>query len=180
MNADKAAVAPAMARPHGPPNAPRSPLAAFLNAAKLPLATRLFLQALETVPTDQWRLAAQLGMGAHASFRLVEWPVLRVALPGVAGLVFMLCVTSFTIVLILGGGPRATTLEVAIYQALRFDFAPARAVALVTVQIVLTLAIVLALRRIGADFTPDTGVGMTARPREPRAPTAARIAPSLP
>src|SRR5690606_31148962 len=55
----------------------------------LPLATRLFLHALETVPNDQWRLAAQIGMGPATSFRLIEWPVLRAALPGVAGLVFM-------------------------------------------------------------------------------------------
>jgi thiamine transport system permease protein len=149
---------------------------AFFN---LPLATRLLLTALDTVPNDRWRLASQLGLGPWATFRIVEWPVLRAALPGVAGLVFMLCVTSFTIVLILGGGPRATTLEVAIYQALRFDFAPARAVALVAVQIALTLAIVLALRRIGADFTPDTGVGMTAR-RPPVRGLPAKLADMLP
>ena len=57
------------------------------------------------VPADQWRLASQLGMGARSSFRLIEWPALRASLPGVAGLVFMLCITSFTIVLTLGGGP---------------------------------------------------------------------------
>ena len=91
----------------------------------LPLATRLVLESLEAVPADQWRLASQLGMGARASFRLVEWPAIRSALPGVAALVFMLCVTSFTLVLTLGGGPAATTLEVAIYQSLRFDFEPA-------------------------------------------------------
>ena len=83
----------------------------------LPLAARLLLEALEAVPLDHWRLSAQLGMGARASFRLIEWPAMRAALPGVAALVFMLCVTSFTIVLMLGGGPAATTLEVAIYQA---------------------------------------------------------------
>lgn len=108
----------------------------------LPLATRLFLGALEAIPADQWRLAAQLGMGGRAAFRLIEWPALRAALPGVAGLVFMLCATSFTVVLTLGGGPGATTLEVAIYQALRFDFDPARAVALTLVQIILTAALV--------------------------------------
>ena len=129
----------------------------------LPLATRLFLQALETVPTDQWRLAAQLGMGARASFRLVEWPVLRAALPGVAGLVFMLCVTSFTIVLTLGGGPRATTLEVAIYQALRFDFDPARAVALTALQIALTAAVVALLARLGANMVGDASLSVAAR-----------------
>ena len=82
-------------------------------------------------------------MGARPSFRFIEWPVMRAALPGVAGLVFMLCITSFTLVLTLGGGPRATTLEVAIYQALRFDFDPARAVTLTVLQIVLTVAAVL-------------------------------------
>jgi thiamine transport system permease protein len=115
----------------------------------LPLATRLFLQALDTMPDDQWRLAAQLGMGARSSFRFLEWPAMRASLPGVAGLVFMLCVTSFTIVLLLGGGPGATTLEVAIYQALRFDFDPARAVALTFAQIVLTVLVLAAIARFG-------------------------------
>lgn len=149
---------------------------AFFN---LPLATRLFLQALDTVPNDRWRLASQLGFGPWATFRFVEWPVLRASLAGVAGLVFMLCVTSFTIVLILGGGPRATTLEVAIYQALRFDFDPARAVALVAVQVALTLAAVLALRRAGGDLAADATTGMAARRPKPRG-RAGRVADGIP
>jgi thiamine transport system permease protein len=140
----------------------------------LPLATRLLLHALETVPADQWRLAAQLGMGARSSFRLIEWPVLRAALPGVAGLVFMLCVTSFTIVLTLGGGPRATTLEVAIYQALRFDFDPARALALTALQIALTVAVVVLLTRTGANMAGDANL-----PVAPRRPVVAGSAERL-
>ncbi|MDN5926938.1 MAG: thiamine/thiamine pyrophosphate ABC transporter permease [Hyphomicrobiales bacterium] len=129
----------------------------------LPLATRLFLQALDTVPDDQWRLAAQLGMGARPAFRFLEWPAMRASLPGIAGLVFMLCVTSFTIVLLLGGGPRATTLEVAIYQALRFDFDPARAVALTAAQIGLTLAIFIAITRFGGDYTAAATLSVARR-----------------
>lgn len=129
----------------------------------LPLCVRLFLEALQTVPADQWRLASQLGMGSRSTFRLIEWPSLRQALPGVAGLVFMLCITSFTIVLTLGGGPRATTLEVAIYQALRFDFDPARAVALTMLQIALTFAVVLALTRLGANKTGDANLPVAPR-----------------
>ncbi|OQM75135.1 thiamine/thiamine pyrophosphate ABC transporter permease [Manganibacter manganicus] len=124
----------------------------------LPLAARLFLEALQTVPSDQWRLASQLGMGARAGFRLIEWPALRQALPGVAGLVFMLCVTSFTIVLTLGGGPAASTLEVAIYQALRFDFDPARAVALTLLQIGLTVLVVSVLAWLGANTSGDANL----------------------
>jgi thiamine transport system permease protein len=120
----------------------------------LPLATRFFLAALEAVPADQWRLAGQLGLGPVSAFRFIEWPALRRALPGVAGLVFMLCLTSFTIVLMLGGGPAATTLEVAIYQALRFDFDPVRAVALTIGQIGLTAAGLWLLGLAGANPAP--------------------------
>jgi thiamine transport system permease protein len=134
----------------------------------LPLATRLLLEALENLPADQLRLAAQLGMGAGASFRFLEWPAMRAVLPGVAGLDFMLCATSFTIVLTLGGGPAATTLEVGIYQALRFDFDPARAASLTFVQILLTALIVMALTRLGAGFTAEANLSVARRHSFPR------------
>lgn len=134
----------------------------------LPLATRLFLEALDAVPDDRWRLASQLSMGAGATFRIVEWPALRAAAPGIAALVFMLCATSFTVVLTLGGGPRATTMEVAIYQALRFDFDPARAVALTVLQVTLTALVVVAIARLGAPFAQETNI--TVSPRRYLAP----------
>ena len=137
----------------------------------LPLATRLLLEALDAVPADQWRLASQLGMGPLSTFRLVEWPAMRRSLAGVAALVFMLCVTSFTLVLTLGGGPRATTLEVAIYQSLRFDFEPARAVALVAVQLALTVVAVGIMRSLGADAAGDASLPVSPR----RASDATRV-----
>jgi thiamine transport system permease protein len=115
----------------------------------MPLVARLMLQALDQIPADQWRLASQLGFSNRDRFRLVEWPVMRGQIAGIATLVFMLCVTSFTIVLILGGGPGATTLEVAIYQALRFDFAPDRAALLTLAQITLTVTAIVLFARAG-------------------------------
>jgi thiamine transport system permease protein len=103
----------------------------------LPLAVRLMLPVWHSVPGEIWRTAAQLGMGGGAIFRLIEWPLLRPVIPGIAGLIFMLCFASFAVVLTLGGGPAATTIEVAIYQALRFDFDPARAVLLALLQLAL-------------------------------------------
>ena len=91
----------------------------------------------------------ELGMGPAARFRVIEWPALASALPGIAGLVFMLCATSFAVVLTLGGGPSASTLEVAIYQALRFDFDPARAAALTLTQLALTGLLVTGLQSMG-------------------------------
>ena len=110
----------------------------------IPLAARLFIAALDRTPPQYWSIAANLGMGPLAIFRIVEGPSVLRALPGIAGLIFMLCATSFTLVLTLGGGPAATTLEVAIYQALKFDFDPGLAVFLVVVQVALT-GLVLAI-----------------------------------
>lgn len=115
----------------------------------MPLAVRLLLASLESIPQDYWKLSAQLGMGSLARFRLLEWPVIARNLSGMLGLIFMLCASSFTIVLTLGGGPRATTLEVAIYQALHFDFDLGRAVALTLTQLTLTIAVLCLLRLTG-------------------------------
>ncbi len=113
----------------------------------MPLAVRLLLARLEAIPAESWRLSAQLGLQGRALFRLVEWPVLKSALAGAGGLVFMLCLASFTVVLTLGGGPKSTTIEVAIYQALRFDFDPGQAVFLALLQLGLTGVLLLGLRR---------------------------------
>ena len=132
----------------------------------LPLAARLLLKALERVPRDEWRLAAGLGLPRVSLFRIVEWPAMARVLPGVAGLVFMLCVTSFTIVLTLGGGPANATLEVAIYQALKFEFDPSRAMILSVAQLLLTVSVFQVLARFpdpeedrrgaaGSPFRPD-------------------------
>ncbi|MGL4206902.1 MAG: thiamine/thiamine pyrophosphate ABC transporter permease [Aeromonadaceae bacterium] len=88
----------------------------------MPLAARWLLFSLEGIPNENWRLASQLGMGPCAIWRLLEWPALRGQLAPLASLIFVLCFSSFTTVMALGGGPAATTLEVAVYQALRFDF----------------------------------------------------------
>ncbi|OOF28105.1 thiamine/thiamine pyrophosphate ABC transporter permease [Salinivibrio sp. IB872] len=88
----------------------------------LPFSAQIMVQALEGIPADQRRLATQLGLGGWQRFRHLEWPYLRQSLPHIVGLVFMLCFTSFATVMALGGGPKATTIELAIYQAIRFDF----------------------------------------------------------
>ena len=80
----------------------------------MPMATRLFLQALENIPGEQRQIAAQLGMRGWSFFRFVEWPWLRRQIAPVAALIFMLCFASFATVLSLGGGPQATTIELAI------------------------------------------------------------------
>jgi thiamine transport system permease protein len=112
----------------------------FFNA---PFAARIFLVSLTAVPGEHWRLAAQIGMRAAAIFRILDWPVLKREAPAIAALIFLLCFTSFAVVLTLGGGPGAATLEVAIYEAVHFDvdFARAGILALLQVAVCLVLAV---------------------------------------
>ena len=107
----------------------------------LPLAIRLLLPAWSSIPTPYWHLSQQLQMNQWQQWRHLEWPALRETLPAVCLLVFMLCMTSFAVVLTLGGGPKSTTLEVAIYQSLRFDFDPFQAVILALLQLILCASV---------------------------------------
>ncbi|MCV2867106.1 thiamine/thiamine pyrophosphate ABC transporter permease ThiP [Defluviimonas sp. WL0002] len=106
----------------------------------LPLAVRLLLQSWVEIPAERFRLAASLGMGPAEIARYLERPMLRAALPGIFLAIFLICLTSFAVALTLGGGPRATTVELAIYQAFRFDFDLGRAALLGLVQVCLCLA----------------------------------------
>lgn len=127
----------------------------FFNA---PLVARLVHGSLGSVPAESWRMAGQLGLRPLAVLRHIEAPAVLRALPQAASLVFALCVTSFTLVLVLGGGPAATTLEVAIYQALRYDFDPGRALTLSLVQVCgVALALLPFLLLRGG--TADLGLG---------------------
>lgn len=97
----------------------------------LPLAVRLILQGWATIPAERFRVAASLDMSV---WRFLEWPMLRATVPGILLAIFLICLTSFAVALTLGGGPRATTVELAIYQAIRFEFDLGRAALLAGVQ----------------------------------------------
>ena len=105
----------------------------------LPLSVRLVLHGWAAIPGERLRLAESLGFGPRDMGRHLERPMLREVLPGVWLAVFLVCLTSFAVALALGGGPRATTVELAIYQAFRFDFDLGRAAALGLVQVGISL-----------------------------------------
>lgn len=132
----------------------------FLN---LPLATRLLHQCLEGIPYEQHQLASHLGLSSWQSFRFVAWPRLRQQLPHAAGLVFMLCFTSFAVIMALGGGPKATTIELAIYQALRYDFDLAGGALLALWQMLLCCSLVLLTQRLAKPLA--TSSQSTGKPR---------------
>jgi thiamine transport system permease protein len=128
----------------------------FLN---LPLACRMLVHGWQAIPAERFRLAQSLGMGPGAQFRHLEWPMIRAVAPGAAVLVFLLCLTSFAVALTLGGGPAASTVELAIYQALRFDFDPGRAALLAAVQFGLCATVTLLAMRVTQGEGFGAGLG---------------------
>lgn len=143
----------------------------------LPLATRLLLQALESIPAEQRQLAAQLNMRGWHYFRLLEWPWLRRQLLPASALIFMLCFASFATVLSLGGGPQATTIELAIYQALSFDYDPGRAALLALIQLFCCLALVLLSQQLSK--TLPAGNSQMSGWRDPQDSGFARLCDAL-
>lgn len=101
-------------------------------ALNLPFAVRLLWERLGQVPVHHKRLALVLGLSARQRLHRIEWPLIRSASGPVFVVIGLLCFSSFTVVLTLGGGPGNTNLEVAVYQALKYDF-DARAASLYAV-----------------------------------------------
>ncbi len=130
----------------------------FLN---LPLAVRMILQGWLAIPSERLRLAGSLGFGPSEVFRHLEAPMLREVLPGALVVIMVVCLTSFAVVLTLGGGPAATTIELAIYQAVRFDFDLGRAAGLAGVQ--LAIGGVAALAAWGLYRPTGFGAGLDRR-----------------
>ena len=117
----------------------------YLNAS---FAAVGLLQAFESIPTDKYRLAKSLGLTPWQRFRTVEWVALRGSFPSIGATIFLLCFSSFAIVLLLGGSPSYNTLEVAIYEAVRVDFDIPYALRLALIQLAISAALVLFTSRL--------------------------------
>lgn len=104
--------------------------------------------------------ARTLGAGRLRAFREVTLPLLSPALGAAGLLTFLLCFTSFGVVLILGGG-RYATLEVEIYYRTAYLPNLSLAAALALVQVLFTFGLMVAYTRLQARLT----VPQTLRPR---------------
>ncbi len=125
----------------------------------MPLAVRVLSQQLGHIPDTGWRLAQQLKLSPWQSFLKVEWPAIKSSLLMLSAFIFVLCFNSFAVVLALGGGPGSTTLEVAIYQALKYDFNLSEALTLAWLQFALAGSIFLLMAKLGKLnwLSADTG-----------------------
>ncbi len=122
--------------------------------------------------------ARVLGASRWRAFREVTWPLLRPAVVSAASIVFLFTVTSFGVVLLLGG-PGDTTLEVEIYRqtAILLDLPTAAALTILQMAGV-TGAPAGQRPRAGAPGRPATpgprGLGPPTAPAGPRAAAGER------
>ncbi len=133
----------------------------------LPLVTRLLMQGWAGIPAERFRLAQSLGFRSRDTFRHIEAPMLREVLPGAFLVVFLLCMTSFAVALTLGGGPKATTVELAIYEAFRFEFDLTRAASLATIQFVMGGALALVALKVTIPSAMGAGLDRSVALRPP-------------
>lgn len=112
----------------------------YLNAS---FASRSLLHSFESIPHEKYRLSKSLGFSLWQRFWLVEWVAIRSTMASTAATIFLLCFTSFGIVLLLGGSPSYNTLEVAIYEAIKIDFDIPFALKLALIQLSISTILVL-------------------------------------
>jgi thiamine transport system permease protein len=110
-----------------------------------PFAVRVLYGAFQAIPESREQLADQLKLSTWQRIQHIELPAIRAQLWTLAGLIGILCFNSFAIVLTLGGGPKATTLELAIYQALKYDFNLSEALTLAWLQFAIAGSLFLLL-----------------------------------
>jgi thiamine transport system permease protein len=81
-----------------------------------PIAVRLVSAVWSRVNPNLERAARVLGARWPRLFWRVLLPQIAPGLLAASALIFIFCFTSFAVILVLGGGPRYTTIEVAIYR----------------------------------------------------------------
>ena len=104
-----------------------------------PFATRLFFQSLNSIPKKYYEISSSLNIMFLGNLIKLELPYIRQNFLTVFSIIFSLCFLSFAIVMALGGGPKYSTIEVAIYQHALFELNFDKAILLSFLQIFICL-----------------------------------------
>ena len=86
-----------------------------------PLAMKIIGDQWERISLKYHHAASSLGVGNMRRFFGITLPLLMPSIGSAFVLIFLLCMNSFAIILVLGGGIRYTTIEVLIYQLARIE-----------------------------------------------------------
>lgn len=113
---------------------------AFLN---IPVALSLITDNWSNMSRNTENAARTLGAGNMRVFFSITLARLLPSILSAFLLIFLFCFTSFSIILVLGGGPEYTTLEVEIYRTNNIVLDSARASALSIFTFIVNLAILI-------------------------------------
>jgi len=104
-----------------------------------PFATRLFFNNLNNIPLKYYEISRAMNLSYIVNIIKLEIPVIKQNLFTVFSIIFALCFLSFAIVMALGGSPKNSTIEVAIYQYALFELNFNKAILLSFVQIIICI-----------------------------------------
>ncbi len=108
----------------------------------IPLFIRFVYPVWEKIPESLYEAARSLGAGRIQVFRTVTLPWIASSIAASCALIFVECFMSFSIVLVLGGGPQYTTMEVEVYKLARTTAHIAKACALGGIETLIALAFI--------------------------------------
>lgn len=134
-----------------------------------PVAMNIVSSSWEQLDESCEKAARTLGSGKVRTFLSVTLPRLAPSILSSATLIFLFCFTSFAVILVLGGGPQFTTMEVEIYnqakRAMNINFAASLSLMSMTICLfVLGLNTLLQRKaasqaRIGSPTAPGRKLG---------------------
>ena len=148
----------------------------FFNA---PLVLRVAYSTLVSQPDYYWKIIIQNNLTSWQTFRIIEWHSFQPIIIPLSSLIFLLCFTSFSIVLMLGGGPDVTTLEVSIYHAVRFSFDLPLAASLSVLQIIICSGLILVSRPLNFNVSSPKSTSQKELKRNDRENLTAKISDTL-
>ena len=133
---------------------------AFYN---FPLVMNLVSTAWSQMNPHPEQAALTLGASRWHAFLTITLPHLGGMVVSSAILVFLYCFNSFSIILILGGGPAYTTMETEIYRYARITLEPDKAAVMALISLMFALAFMLLYLVIGRHYTHQDEVSFGER-----------------
>jgi thiamine transport system permease protein len=113
-----------------------------------PIALRMISSWWTRFPVSQVKAARTLGAGNWKIFRTIIFPQMVPALMSAGTLIFLYCFMSFAVILVLGGGPKYSTMEVEVYRLVKYSLDFNHGAALGIVETVVTLGLTFLYLRI--------------------------------
>lgn len=106
-----------------------------------PIAVSVISNSWKQIDSSYKDAASSDGASSFYTFRKVTLPFLKPAIASAFSLIFLYCLTSFAIILVLGGSTKFTTTEVEIYRQAKLELNINKATTLAVISLVISLIV---------------------------------------